>query len=190
MHRKISPLRFAAPAAAAVCALNAACVSMQADSDYYRDVDFSGYETYAWISDMPLIQSAGNSVEVSPLTVRRIRESVEREMAEKGFDLVAERESADFVVSFTVGARDMIQVNDYPVYYRRPWRWVTPYYWPRVDVYMYTEGMLAIDVFDNVQREPVWHGWAKKRVTSADRTDPAPAIDVAVAAILEDFPPE
>ena len=64
-----------------------------------------------------------------------------------------------------------------------------PYYWPNVDVEMYTEGMLAIDIFDNASREPVWHGWARKRILGADVANPETAINAAVSAILEDFPP-
>jgi hypothetical protein len=107
----------------------------------------------------------------------------------KGFDLVSDREDADFSISFTVGARDMIRVDDYPMFYRGRWRWQTVYYWPNVDIDMYTEGMLAIDIFDNSQREPVWHGWARKRIVGADVENPQATINEVVQAIFRDFPP-
>lgn len=167
-----------------------ACVTMSAGSDYYRGADFSGYRTFSWISDMPLVSSASTRVQVSQLDIRRIRESIERELAAKGFTEVPNREDADFSLSFTVGARDAIRVEDYPQFYRGRWRWGPPYYWPNVDIYMYTEGTLAIDVFDNESREPVWHGWARKQIVGRDIRDPERSIRNAVAAILEDFPPE
>jgi predicted small secreted protein len=179
-------LSFVLPAAA----LLAACVTMQGGSDYYSAADFSGYRTYSWLSDSPLIRAESGRVEISPLDLRRIREAIERELTGKGFQLVSGPESADFAVAFTVGARDMIDASDYPDTYRGPWRWNAPYYWPNVDIYMYTEGMLAIDIFDNATREPVWHGWARKIVSGADVEDPESAINAAVASILEDFPPE
>jgi hypothetical protein len=162
---------------------------MYASSDYYTATDFSGYQSYAWVAESPLIQSRSSRIEISPLSVRRIREAIERELAAAGFAQAATRDEADFSISFTVGARDMIQIDDYPQFYRGPWRWGPPYYYPNVDVLMYTEGMLAIDVFDNASREPVWHGWARKRVIGADIRDPESAINAAVAAILADFPP-
>jgi len=171
------------------CFAAVACVTMSAGSDYYAAADFSEYRSYAWMAASPLIQSRSNRVEVSPLHVRRIREAIERAMAAKGFELAATRDAADFAISFTVGARDMIEIDDYPLVYRRRWRWGPPYFYPNVDVAMYTEGMLAIDVFDNATREPVWHGWARKRIVGADVRDPESAIDAAVAAILADFPP-
>ena len=123
------------------------------------------------------------------MTVRRIREAIERDLAAKGFELVAANEDADVALSFTVGARDMISIDDYPPFYRGEWSWRTPYYWPNVDVAMYTEGMLAIDVFENATREPVWHGWARKSIVGSDIRDPESTINDAVTAILEDFPP-
>ena len=165
------------------------CATMQAGSDSYPAADFSDYRTFAWVSDSPLIQSESQRVAISPLDVRRIREAIERELNGKGFTLVAESEAPDFALSFTVGARDMISMSDYPEAYRGNWRWGAPYYWPNVDIYMYTEGMLAIDVFDKATSQPVWHGWARKQIVSADIDDPQTAIDAAVREILKDFPP-
>jgi hypothetical protein len=175
--------------AAAVSALLASCATMRADSDYYEGADVAQYRSYVWMAESPLIRSDSGRVEVSPLTVRRIREAIERDLAEKGFEPAATRDAADFAVSFTVGARDMITLEDYPPYYRGEWQWGRPYYWPSVDVAMYTEGMLAIDIFDNETREPVWHGWARKTILRSDINDPGATIDAAVEAILADFPP-
>lgn len=178
--RRIAPL---------VAALGlAGCVSMQAGSDYYPSADFTHFRTFAWIADSPLITPTSSRVEVSPLNLRRIEEAIETDLETKGYTEVASRDTADFAVSFTVGARDMINVDSYPPYYRGTWRWRAPYFGRNVDVYMYTEGTLAVDVFDNETRQPVWHGWAKKRITGADVRDPAATIQAAVRAILEDFP--
>jgi hypothetical protein len=171
------------------CSSLASCVTMSAGSDYYSAVDFSAYRSYAWMAASPLIQSSSSRIDVTPLDVRRIREAIERELAAEGFERAATRDAADFAISFTVGARDMIRIDDYPQIYRGRWRWGPPYYYPNVDIAMYTEGMLAIDIFDNMTREPVWHGWARKQIVGSDVRDPESAIDAAVAAILADFPP-
>ena len=175
--------------AALPCFLASACAVMETDSDYYHAVDFSQFHTYAWIAEPPLIRAQSRRVEISPATVRRIGEAVERELAAKGFKLVVAREEADFSIAFTVGARDTINIDDYPPYYRGDWDWQTPYFGPRVDIDMYTEDTLAIDVFDNGIKGPVWHGWARKTITGADVDNPEAVINAAVAAILEDFPP-
>jgi hypothetical protein len=174
----------------AVCAVVlASCASIRAGSDYDSAADFSKFRTYAWVAESPLIRAESGRVEVSALNVRRIREAIERELAAKRFELVPAPDAADFGVSFTVGARDMITVDDYPPYYRGDWHWGYPYY-SSVDIAMYTEGMLAIDVFDNETREPVWHGWARKTILQSDIRNPEATIEAAVAAILEGFPPQ
>jgi hypothetical protein len=142
------------------------------------------------MAESALIRSDSSRVEISPLTVRRIREAIERYLAEKNVELAPTREAADFAISFTIGARDMITLEDYPPYYRGEWQWGRPYYWPSVDAAMYTEGMLAIDIFDNASREPVWHGWARKTILQSDIKDPESTIEAAVEAILADFPPQ
>ena len=171
------------------CLLASACAVMEVGSDYYRAADFSTLQTYAWIAESPLIRSQSRRVEVSPATVRRIQEAIERELAAKGLEQVATREQADFAIAFTVGARDTINIDDYPPYYRGDWDWRTPYYGAAIDEDMYTEGTLAIDIFDNGMRGPVWHGWARKTITGADVDDPESTINAAVAAILAGFPP-
>lgn len=174
----------------ACCAVTvSSCATIRADSDYDNAADFTRFHTYAWVAESPLIRAESGRVDVSALNVRRIREAIERELAERSFELAATREAADFGVSFTVGARDMITVDDYPPYYRGDWHWGYPYY-SSVDIAMYTEGMLAIDVFDNETREPVWHGWARKTILRSDIRNPEATIEAAVAAILEAFPPQ
>jgi hypothetical protein len=169
---------------------SASCATIRAGSDYYAEANFSSYRSFSWLDESPLIRPTASRVQISPLTVRRIREAIERELTAKGFTQIADREEADFAVSFTVGARDMIDVDNYPPLYRGPWGWRGPYYGASVDVSVYTEGTLALDVFDNATRQPVWHGWARKRITESDVEDPAPTINEAVRAILAEFPPD
>ena len=81
-------------------------------------------------------------------------------------------------------------MTSYPSTYRGVYRggWGAPYH-SEVDVRNYTEGVLAIDLFDVARRAPVWHGWAVKSITASERENPEPLINEIVAAILEEFPP-
>ncbi|HET8696849.1 MAG TPA: DUF4136 domain-containing protein [Gammaproteobacteria bacterium] len=186
----ISVSRWSAGALALGCALLvSSCATIHASSDYYPGADFSKYHKYAWVTDSPLIRSESTRVQISALTVRRVREAIERVLESKGFEQVASRDNAEFALAFTVGARDMITMDNYPPYYRGTWDW-SPYFGPYVSPDMYTEGMLGIDVFDVSTHEPVWHGWARKTIVGADIDDPESTINAAVAAILADFPPK
>ena len=168
----------------------AACAAaLHVDSDFDASVDFGHYRSFAWIREDPLIQSADSPARVSPLNQRRIRESIESQLIAKGFTLSGDRAAADFVVSYTVGSRDRIDVTSYPEPFIWHGRWGGPYFGHELDVRPYHEGQLAIDVFDGTTHQPVWHGSATKRISEADRQNAKPQIDAAVAAILARFPP-
>jgi hypothetical protein len=128
----------------------------------------------------------GAEPEVSALTARRIREAIEAELAAKGYKAVAAPENANFVVAFTVGTRDRIDATSYPAPYRGPWLW--GWYGSQTDLRVYQEGTLSIDIFDGATKQPVWHGRARKEVTSSDVSDPGPVIRKGVKAILAQFP--
>lgn len=162
---------------------------MYVRSDYDRAQDFSRYATYAWMSDDPVISPKGETSQVSPLNRRRIVAAIESELAEKGMRKIEDRDAADFVVAYTVGARDKIDVQSYPAAYHGSWRWGWPYFGNEVDVHAYTEGTLAIDIFDGKTRQPVWHGRAQKRITAQDIEDAAGQIRAATSMILSEFPP-
>lgn len=161
---------------------------MTVESDFSKDANFAGYKTFAFISDKPLLMA--QTAPVSPLFEGRAMNAAQDALTNKGFEFVDNRENADFVVSFTMGARDKIRVTNYPSTYRGPtaWQWGAPYH-SEVDVRNYTEGTLAIDIFDVKDRSPVWHGWAVRTISAADRRNPTPIINDVVAAILADFPP-
>jgi hypothetical protein len=181
-------------AVAALLILLSGCASTtKGTSDYDPATNFAGYQTYAWISEHPMIVGATAGRQLSPLLEGRIMSAISDSLSSKGFRRADNPEQADFVIAFTVGARDEIQVTSYPSAYRgawgRPGYWGTGYYGTDIDVRQYTEGRLSIDVFDRAEHRPVWHGWATKRITRKHEENPEPAIREVVSAILANFPP-
>ena len=163
--------------------------------DYDPSANFASWKTYAFISDHPLFR-APDSPPGSPLLEGRLMQITDDTLQQKGFVKVDDPEQADFAISFTVGARDKIQVHSYPEPYRPyygAWGWGGPYYAgaPRssVDVQQYTEGTLAIDIYDVAEHDPAWHGVATKRITDSMRRNPTEALTEIVNSILADFPP-
>jgi hypothetical protein len=176
--------------AAAFLILQGGCATpLVPHADHDPAQNFSGYRTFAWIADDPMIAPPGDGARVSPLNRRRIEEAIEQTLAAKGFQKLRDGAEADFAVAYSVGARDRIDAHSFPEPYVGVWRWGRPYYGRGVDVDVYREGTLAIDVFDGRTHQPVWHGWASKRVTEHDVRRAAEQIPPAVAAILSNFPP-
>lgn len=178
-------------------ALMAGCAStFEASYDHDSNNDFSKYQKFAWISKNPM--KVGKSVgAVNPLLEPRITSALEKALVAKGYKYVIEPKDADFVLSFTIGSREEISVNSYPSMsagygraYPGHWGWGSVYYGgTETRVREYTEGMLAVDIFDVKDRRPVWHGVATKRINESDREEIEATVKAAVDAILAGFPP-
>ena len=187
-------------AAVAVTALLGGCATgFDAMFDHDPATDFTAYKTFAWVSEHPMKVGAVQRIP-SPLLESQIMVTVESALGTKGYKLVSDLDSADFAMSFTIGSRQEIKVDSYPSmsagyagagYPGRWGAWGGSYYnyGTETNVRQYTEGMLAIDMFDVSDRRPVWHGVASKTITDSDRKDSGATIQAAVDAILVGFPP-
>lgn len=158
--------------------------------DHDPSQNFSSYRTFTWVGERPLMVAADQSL--SPLLEGRLMNATRRELEAKGYSFVPYGRAADFAVSFTVGARDKIRVTSYPTTYHSgygSWGWGRSYYGTTVDARQYTEGTLAVDVFDVQTRRPVWHGVATKSISRKDRENASETVAAAVTAVMGGFPP-
>lgn len=153
-------------------------------TDFNPNVILTQYASYAWIAENPLVSGPPG---MSPINKQRIMNAIAANLNTKGYTRIDDPNAADFAVSYTVGSRDKVRVDSYPTSYRSRWAWGRGY-WGKTTVSSYTEGRLAIDIFDVKSRQPAWHGWATKNITSSDRRNPGPAIVEAVDGILASFP--
>ena len=190
---KLEPLLIAATLALSGCA-----TGFKATHDHDPGHDFSEYQEFAWIADNPMKVGQGVTT-VNPLLEPRIMAALESALAAKGYRRVDRPDNADFLLSFTIGARDRIRVDSYPSMslgystgYPSHWRWGAAYYCcaAETQVRQYTKGILAVDVFDVDDKRPVWHGVASKTITESDRRKLDETIRVAVDAIVAGFPPQ
>lgn len=159
--------------------------------DYDAAHDFSTYRTFAWLSDRPMkvgpiVSDPQDSLE--PQIMAAIRSNLEG----RGFQFADASEAADFLVSFTVGSREKMRPTGYPS--MQPgaggrWGWGTEYHHGEEGA-SYTQGVLAIDIFDAAERRPVWHGVTGRRMDDTSRDDMPDLIRAVVATIFKDFPPD
>ena len=150
--RQILPLLCIAALAISGCATQGS-----GNADYDVSHDFSSYKTFAWISDSPMkvgpvLADPRDSLE--PSIMDAIRASLEA----KGYEMVERDAKPDFVVSFTVGSREKVRPAGYPSMQPQPggrWSWGTAYHGGEEGA-KYTQGVLAIDIFDATAKRPVW----------------------------------
>ncbi len=183
----------------ALVAVVASCSSTyKADVDFDKNtkIDTTSYKTFAWLTPGKIMAPAED---INPVMKVRVDEEIEQAFIAKGYQLIEKTEKADFTISYTVGNRDKIKVSNYPVTYNTGFGWGRGYYGgyyggmygssmaTETRVRQYTEGKLAIDVYDVKTHQPAWHGWATKRITSADKEAPSATIKGVVNQVVAQF---
>ena len=192
----LNRITYLAPLAIVVLLLSAcASAPFQTEMDYDHSVTFGHFRTWAWISANPMI-TPNPTARDNPLWENRIMQLVEAQMGAKGYRLVADPNTADMVLAFTIGQRDKIKVNSYPSSYRAGYGyggyrgWGGAYYGTETTVRNYTEGTVAFDVFDGKSHNPIWHGRAFGNVKASRTQEEKQQIarDL-VQAVFDLFPP-
>ena len=173
--------------------LNACATTPETGFDRDPEVNFSRFHSYAWISNEPLIQPQPGIGKVSPfinpLDDKRIRAAVDESFKAKGLHQVDTPEQADLVVSYTVGTETKTRVFSSPTFYPSRFGYVYGGWYGGSDLQTveYTEGSLAIELFEAKNRQAVWVGWASRRLNRGSQ--PPARIRTTVDAILANFPP-
>ena len=168
----------------------AGCVSNQqarVDFDRNSDITTADYKTFAWLNESKIL---AESVDANPVMKVRIDNAIEQAFMAKGYQLVNDAEQADFTISYTMGSRDKVKVDSLPVMYRTSFMWGSRFYGGMGTdkrVRNITEGKLAIDVYDVKSHQPVWHGWAVKRIKSSEQDNPSKAIKMLVEEVVAQF---
>ncbi len=172
--------------------LTACASSPKVFSDFDTTANFSQYQSFAWASGQPF--TVQSDYVVSPFITTEVMQAIENELVAKGYILTSVTDNADFVVAFTIGARDKIKVFETfsGVSDIERWTWGQQFYPVRTQVnqsvHQYVEGTLAIDMLDRKKALPVWHGYAKTRLNAEQRAGSTKGVANAVASILSTFP--
>lgn len=181
-------------AAFALAVLMGGCSSsspIKSQYDFNSAVDFSGIRSYAFLSDHPMIVGQTQGA-VSPMLEPRIMDSIRIAMNGKGFNEVEDPESADVAIGFTIGSREEIKVTSYPSSYHAGYARRGYYYGygmgTQTQVRQYTEGQLAVDVFEVASHNPAFHGSATKRISDSDREKQQETLNAIAAEALSGFP--
>jgi len=186
-----SPRRAGAVAVLLALLLSACASTSGARVDFDPSSNFDNYQSFAWLSKNPM--KVGKAIappkkSLEPTVMAAIRANLEN----GGYRFVENPSSADFLLSFTVGSREKIGADAYAAESAGTsgrGGWATAYYGGAAGA-AYTQGVLAIDIFDAGERQPVWHGVAGKTISDEDLENISAVIHDVVALILADFPPK
>jgi hypothetical protein len=171
-------------------ALVSGCAGIKTGSHYDETANFSANRTFAWVADDPYV-TADSSIRISPLTQEKIQVAIRDQLIRAGYKLTESSQSADMLIAFTVGTREKISVDSYPVDYPGAWGWHlhgSTYVVREYSEHRYTEGALGVDIFDGGTFKPIWHGWAETVINDKDRENPNQLIEDSVSKLFATFP--
>jgi hypothetical protein len=179
-------------AAGAVGLSLAACTSLPVTTDANPNMSVSNCHTYAFANEH-VANSDHPAAYGNPLNAERLRVAVASNLAAKGIQ-PADRATAECVVGYAIGSRQVF--NDYYAgwggwgyggwgYGRRGgfgggWGWDGPY--------VNDETRIAVDVFDNKSRTPIWHASVSQSVSNLTGPNAEAKISQGTAAIFAKFP--
>lgn len=167
-------------------------------TDFDPKQDFSEYKTFSWVTNSPALVEGDYSV--SALTKSRMTQAIKDKLVAMGYEFIENPKLADFTLIYTIGARDKIRINQYPVHrryysghYSRTWGGYYYRYFDEVDYGQvaddYVRGEIAIDIFDGKTRQGVWHASLSKRLTSKQLQSNGENAPLVIDALFAEFPP-
>ena len=153
---------------------------LRVKSDYDREVDFSHYKTYGWLSAKD-IEQKNNPLIYNELADKRIKKAIDGQFQIKQIGWVAD--NPDLLVHYH------IIIDNKSALWPDPYGYYSPYWIrSRMDVYQYREGTLIIDLMDS-KNNLVWRGWAVSVLDINEIDLSEEKIHRAVNQILSEYPP-
>ncbi len=166
------------------------CSSVNVNSDYEKNTDFSNYKSYAFY------KKGIDKVDISDLDKRRILRAIEAEMLAKGF---VKSEDPDLLVSIFTKSREKIDVYNNNYYGWYPWYYGYGYGYRGYgmgsgfgynNVSSSTEGTLFIDLIDAHKKELAWQGMGTGILSKTKSIEKKEArISEFVSKIMIQYPP-
>lgn len=167
------------------------CSNLQVTTDFDPDVDFSNVRSYAWLDQRSGVEGENNP---NSLLDRRVRGAVDAELLARGL-AIADRQSADVLVSYHIGVEKKLDVNTIHSGYGYGSGWYgsrgrTYAGYSETYVREYEEGTLLIDLIDPARNELIWRGSGQARVQQASTPEEREKrVREVVGKVLAGFPP-
>jgi hypothetical protein len=173
----------------------AACNTIPVTTDYNPGLSVASCHTYVFA--MEHVANVDNQAAfANPLNAERLRVAIESNLAAKGIQRAADRSSAECVVGYAMGTRQVF--DDFYGGWGAGWGygwggWGRPGFgWggglgvdgPAVR----NETRITVDLFDAKSHKPIWHAAASQSVSDLTGPNAEAKINAATAAIFTKLP--
>ena len=151
-----------------------AAFAQDVNTDFDSSANFASYRTYAWTVGTP---------SPNPLGEQRIHAAVDQQLAAKGFSMVTESPSVYIATHVVTKEQQQLNVSGFGA---------GPFWGGGIDatarVVTYTQGTLAVDIYDATTKQLVWRGTGTG--TASDKAEKNTSkIDKALEKMFEKYPP-
>lgn len=167
-----------------------ACTTLPVTTDRNPAMSVSICHTYAF-ADEHAANADHPSAFGNPLNGERLRQAIEANLAAKGIQKAADQKSAECIVGYAMGTRQVF--DDYYGNFGVGWGWGGG--WGRrgwggyyADPWVRDETRVSVDLFDAKARIPIWHASVSQSVSDLTGPHAVERINAAAAAIFAKFP--
>lgn len=171
--------------------LLSACSSIKGNWDYDPQVNFSQYQTYAWVKQ----KDGDMGYHLDGLMEQRIHNAVDSQLAAKGIKQVPNK-SAQLLVNYITKIDKKVDVDTfhtnfgYYPYYGPNWWWGGSTQ-TQTSVREYEVSTLLIDFVDAKTKKLIWRGAIKDTVRkSRSPQQKTEIINQKISKLLANFPPK
>ena len=166
--------------------------SLPVRTDINPNLSVTSCHTYAF-ADEHVANTDQPSAFGNPLNAERLRQAIEANMSARYIQKAADRKSADCVVGYAMGTRQVF--DDYYGSFGVGWGWGggwgyrgwgggIGYDGP----YVRDETRISVDLFDAKSRVPIWHASVSQSVAELTGPHAVERINAATTAIFTKFP--
>lgn len=160
------------------------CSTVQIATEYKQGVDHKKYRTFAWNPVEPGPEQATDARD--PAIRKLVFQTIEGQLASRGFKRVEAGASPDFFIAVHGWARDKIDVKQYGYVYGYTGYGTYATGGPAVEVRQYREGTITIDFIDAASKEMFWRGIGSDTFIPGTG---AAVVKEAITKVLDAYPP-
>jgi hypothetical protein len=178
--------------AASVLVTLAACNTVSVKTDVAHDMSVSVCHTYVFAQEH-VANADQPAAYGNPLNAQRLKVAVQTNLSAKGIQLAASRESADCVVGYALGSRQVF--DDYYGGLYGGWGFGGGFRRRGFGGGFYSDGpwvqnevRIAVDLFDAKSHKPIWHASASQNTYELSGPNAEAKINLATTAIFNKFP--
>jgi hypothetical protein len=169
------------------------CTSIRVTSDLNRSLAGSvKCQSFDWAGSFRGSSDLRSTV-ANPVNEARLRTAIQGSLGSLGMHQVSE--NPDCLVGYGIGNRNVMEGWAYPGWgwgagWRHGWGggWGGYGAWGYDYPYVYQEGVIGVDLYDNKSKQALWHASANQNLVGASGEKAEKKINDAVAAIFAKYP--